>query len=385
MPTLFDAYTLGEGLTLANRIVMAPMTRTRTSGGDVPNALMAKYYAQRAAAGLLITEATDVSPHSKGYARTPGIYTPAQIEGWRLVTGEVHRSGGRIFLQIWHVGRMAHTSLLPDGEAPWGVTDEPARDSHVFAHGPDGRLRYMRPSRPRPIRTDEIPGLVHEFAVAFKNAKSAGFDGVEIHAANGYLFEQFLNATLNTRTDGYGGRTPGTRTRLLLEVIDAAVEAFGAGGVGVRLSPHGSYNSMPADPHTEETLFYLCRELSRREVAYLHLLYEYLPAGNMETTEFPEAQTHLSHDLVRKVREQFRGAVIWCGGFTGKSARNALETGWVDLIAFGRSFVANPDLVARFENNWPLAEADRSAYYTRNGEKGYTDFPRYEQTAQKMI
>jgi N-ethylmaleimide reductase len=372
MPALFDAYTLGENLILNNRIVMAPMTRTRTSDGDIPNAMMAEYYGQRASAGLIITEVNDVSPHSHGYARIPGIYTNEQIEGWRLVTSEVHRNGGKIFMQIWHVGRMAHTSLLPGGEAPWGVTNE-AADSDVFAHDADGKLTFMRASTPRQIRTEEIPGLVNEFAVAFKNAKRVGFDGVEIHAANGYLFDQFMNSTLNTRTDSYGGQTPQTRTRLLLEVVDAAIREFGVGRVGVRVSPYGWFNSMPADPHVEETLLYLSNELSRRQVGYLHLVYELMPTGNVQDNEF--TKTHLDDSLVRRVRENFRGAIIWAGGFTKDTAQAALDTGLVDLIAFGRPFIANPDLVDRFKNDWPLAVADRSTYYTRRGEAGYTDFP----------
>lgn len=358
------------------------MTRTRTSVGDVPNALMAKYYGQRASAGLMVTEATDVSAHSNGYAWTPGIYTGAQIDGWRLVTNEVHRNGGRIFLQVWHVGRMAHTSLLPNGEAPWGVTDERASQSDVFAHDSDGKLTFMRASPPRQIGTEEIPGLVNEFAMAFKNAKLAGFDGVEIHAANGYLLDQFMNSTLNARADGYGGRTPQTRTRMLLEVVDAAIRELGAGRVGIRMSPFGRYNSMPTDPNVEETLLYLCEELNRRKVAYLHLLYQLMPSGNMEDSEFNE--THLSDALMQKVRIAFDGTLIWCGGFTKNSAQAALDTGWVDLIAFGRPFVANPDLVARFKNDWPLAEAGRSALYTRNGEKGYTDFPNFTSAAEPM-
>jgi len=376
MPTLFDSHELGHRLTLKNRVVMAPMTRTRTSEGDVPNALMATYYGQRAGAGLFVSEATDVAPHSKGYARTPGMYTDAQVEGWRLVTSEVHRNGGVIFLQIWHVGRMAHTSLMPNGEAPWGVTGERASESDVFAHDSDGKLTFMRASPPRPIRTEEVPGLVNEFELAFKNARRAGFDGVEFHAANGYLFDQFMNATLNRRTDGYGGATPETRTRFLLEVVDAAARVLGADRVGVRVSPFGRYGSMPADPHVEETLLHLSHALSRRKVAYLYMLYQLLPSGNMQESEFKE--DHLSDELVRRVREAFHGTLIWCGGFTRSTAQTALETGWVDLIAFGRPFVANPDLVARFQHGWPLAEADRSALYTRNGEKGYTDFPNFD-------
>jgi len=375
MPTLFGACLVGDSLKLNNRIVMAPMTRTRTSEGDLPNALMAKYYGQRATAGLIVTEATDIAVHSKGYAWTPGIYTDAQVEGWRLVTDEVHRGGGKIFLQSWHVGRMAHTSLMPNGEAPRGVTDEPATESDVFAHDSDGRLTYMRASRPRQIRTEQIAGLVNDFTLAFKNTKLAGFDGVEIHAANGYLLDQFMNSVLNTRTDAYGGQTPQTRTRLLLEVVDAAIQELGANRVGVRVTPFGRYNSMPVDPNVEETLLHLCKELDHRKVAYLHLVYQLMPSGNMAESEFNG--THLSAFLVQKIRETFGGAIIWCGGFTKSTAEGALGTGLVDLIAFARPFVANPDLVARFQNDWPLAEADRSALYTRDGEKGYTDFSNF--------
>ena len=375
--SLYHPFLL-NAIALKNRMVMAPMTRTRTSPGDVPNALMAKYYGQRAGAGLIISEATDVAPHSKGYLWTPGIYTEEQVEGWGLVTKEVHRNGGRIFQQIWHVGRLAHTSLMPDGQSPWGVTDEPASESDVFAHDATGRLAFMRASTPRAIRTDEIPGLIRDFRLAFRNAKQAGFDGIEIHAANGYLFEQFMNSVLNTRTDGYGGQTVQSRTRFLLEVIDAAVEELGTGKVGVRLSPFGKYGTMPPDPQTEETLFYLSKEFNRRGVAYIHLLYQYLPAGNMQESEFK--QCNLPDELVRKVRENFEGTIIWCGGFTREAAVAAIATGWVDLIAFGRPFISNPDLVERFKNDWPLTEADRSIFYTRNGEKGYTDFPLSDET-----
>jgi N-ethylmaleimide reductase len=383
MPTLFDSHALGDELVLNNRIVMAPLTRTRTSEGDVPNAFMATYYGQRAGAGLIITEATDVSPHSKGYLWTPGIHTSAQIEGWHAVTDAVHRKGGTISLQIWHVGRMAHTSLMPDGQAPWGVTDERAGASEVFARDDSsGEMTFVRPSVPRPIGTEEMQAVVGEFARAFRNAKQAGFDGVEIHAANGYLLDQFMNSTLNTRTDAYGGQTPQTRTRLALDVVDAAIEELGAGRVGVRVSPFGAFNSMPADPHAEETLLHLCAELSRRRVAYLHLVYQLMPSGNMDTAEF--TQRHLGDDLLRRVRAAFHGTVIWAGGFDGRSAQAALDTGLVDLIAFGRPFIANPDLVARLKRGWPLAEADRSTFYTRQGEVGYTDFPSFAPSADVM-
>jgi N-ethylmaleimide reductase len=377
MAALLEPYFLGDELILKNRVVMAPMTRTRTSDGDVPNALMATYYGQRAGAGLLIAEAANISARGKGYARMPGIYTYAQLKGWQLVTDEVHRHGGTIFSQAFHVGRIAHTSMTPNGEAPWGVTDVRASESDVFAHDASGKLTFMRASAPRQIGTEEIPGVVEEFTRAFRNIKLADFDGVEIHGGNGYLIDQFMNSVLNTRSDVYGGESPQSRTRFALEVVDAAIGEWGAGRVGLRVSPFGRYNSMPADPLVEETLLYLCGELSRRGVGYLHVVYQLMPTGNMEDGEFN--QTHLSDDLVRKIRAAFKGTVIWCGGFDDKiKAQAALNTGHADLIAFGRPFIGNPDLVARFANDWPIVEADRSTYYTRNGEKGFTDFPTYD-------
>ena len=375
MSSLFKAYALGTRK-LKNRIVMAPMTRSRTSTGDIPNALMATYYAQRVSAGLIITEATDVSAYSNGYAFTPGIYTAEQTEGWRLVTDRVHRHGGTIFQQIWHVGRMAHHSMLPGAEAPRGVTAERAAQSDVFIHDSEGKAAFVRADTPRQIETEEVAGLLEEFTLAFKNAKAAQFDGVEIHAANGYLFDQFMNSTLNTRTDQFGGQTPQTRTRLLLEVIDRAIRELGADKVGVRVSPFSKFNSMPTDLFTEETLLYLCSELSSREIAYLHVVYQPLPAGNTVDSEFNEM--NLSDEFVRKVRDAFQGTLIWCGGFDKAAAQAALDDGWADLIAFGRPFIANPDLVDRLRNNWPLAEAPQIAFYTRDGEKGYTDFAYFE-------
>jgi len=373
---LFDPQLVGGTVPLKNRIVMAPMTRTRTSDGDAPNALMATYYGQRASAGLIVTEVINVAPSSKGYALMPGIYTEAQRQGWRLVTDEVRRRGGTIFAQIFHVGRMAHPSLMPNGEAPWGVTEERAEHSDVFAHGLDGVLRYIRAGTPRRLKTDEVSALVGNFAQAFANARQAGFDGVEIHAGNGYLFEQFMNSTLNTRTDRYGGGRVEERTRFLMEVVDAAVREWGPGRVGVRMSPFGEYNSMPADPLAEETLLYVSEQLGRRGVAYLHLVYELMPTGNMETAEF--TKHHISHAVLARVRAAFPGAIIWCGGFTDREgAQAALDTGLVDLIAFGRPYIANPDLAERLKHGWPLAEADRSTYYTRRGEVGYTDFSTY--------
>jgi N-ethylmaleimide reductase len=380
MTSLFDPYDLGP-VRLKSRIVMPPITRTRTTegdlptDGDVPNALMATYYGQRASAGLIISEVNDVDQSSHGYARIPGIHSEAQVQGWRVVTDEVHRQGGTIFMQLWHVGRLAHSSILPNGQAPVGVTGERAEGSEVFAHGPDGRLRFMPVDTPRALGTEEVSAMVRTFANAAANARRAGFDGVEIHAANGYLIEQFMNSVLNTRTDRYGGSVE-NRTRFLMEIVDTVVAEFGPGRVGVRLSPFGKYGSMPADPLTEETFQYVAEQLGRRGAAYIHLLYELLPDGNMESAEFKPR--YLDHAMLAKARAAFSGAFIWCGGFTDRArAEAALKTGLVDLIAFGRPYIANPDLPERLKNGWPLAVADRSTYYTRNGEVGYTDFPAY--------
>jgi len=381
VPSLFDTFDLGP-VSLENRIVMPPMTRTRTSegvlptDGDIANELTVKYYGQRAGAGLIISEVNDVDQSSHGYARIPGIHSEAQKRAWLPVTEEVHRRGGTIFMQLWHVGRLAHSSLLPDGQAPVGATAEQAIGSDVFAHGPDGRLRFMAAEAPRPLGTEEVTAMVGTFARAAANAREAGFDGVEIHAANGYLIEQFMNSVLNTRTDRYGGGNMEDRTRFLMEIVDAVVAEFGPGRVGVRLSPFGKYGSMPADPLVEETFLYVVEQLGRRGVAYVHLLYELLPDGNMESATF-EAR-HLDHGMLAKARASFPGAFIWCGGFDDVArAQAALDTGLVDLIAFGRPYIANPDLVERLRNGWPLAVADRSVYYTRDGEVGYTDFPAY--------
>ncbi len=376
MADLFESHLLRGAIPLKNRIVMAPMTRTRTSEGDVPNELMAKYYAQRASAGLIVTEVADIAPSSKGYALMPGIYTKAQQRGWHSVTREVHRVGGTIFLQLFHVGRMAHPSLMPNGEAPWGVTEQRAENSDVFAQDAHGNLGFIRAGTPRRLATEEVSALVGTFSEGFAAARRADFDGVEVHAGNGYLFDQFMNSVLNTREDRYGGGNVQDRTRFLMEVVDAAVRQLGPGRVGVRLSPFGKFNSMPADPHVEETLLYVAEQLSRRGVAYMHLVYQLMPAGNMDTSEFEEP--HIDHALLARVRAAFTGSIIWCGGFTSReSAQAALDTGLTDLVAFGRPYIANPDLAERLEQGWPLAEADPSTFYTPRGEVGYTDFPAY--------
>ena len=242
-----------------------------------------------------------------------------------------------------------------------GVTAERAEGSEVFAHGPDGRLRFMPVETPKPLSTEEVSAMVGTFAKGAANARVAGFDGVELHAANGYLIEQFMNSVLNTRTDRYGGGIE-DRTRFLMEVVDAVVAEYGPGRVGVRLSPFGSYGSMPTDPLTKKTFLHVVEQLGRRGVAYIHLLYELLPDGNIESAEF--TPQYLDHALLAKARAVFHGAFIWCGGFNDRErAQASLETGLVDLIALGGPYIANPDLVERLNNGWPLAVADRSTYY----------------------
>jgi N-ethylmaleimide reductase len=375
MPGLFDNYALSNHLFLRNRMVMAPLTRARSSAGDVPDALVATYYSQRASAGLIISEATDVSARSKGYAWTPGIYTDAQIQGWQMIIDAVRRHEGCISQPIWHAGRMAHSATMPNQSPPWGVTAERASRSAIFAHDLHGRATFVQTSIPRQMEVHDVAILVREFEQAFRNARLAGFDGVEIHGANGYLFDQFMNSALNTCTDLYGGGTPQTRTRLILEVVDSAIASLGFAKVGVRISPFGKVNSMPEDPGTEQTLLDLCAELSRCRIAYLHIDYQFMPPGNVDKSAF--SQKTLSAALVAQIRAAFDSTLMWSGGFTRHAAQAAVEAGWADLIAFGRPFIANPDSVERLRGDRPWAVADPSTCYTRNGSIGYTDFPEY--------
>ena len=307
MAHLFDSQWLGGAVPLNNRIVMAPITRTRTCHRDIPNTLTAAYYGQWASAGLIVAEVADVAPSSNGYAMTPGISTEAEMHGWRLVTDEVHRKGGIIFSQIGHIGRMAHPSLMPNGEARWGVTEQQAE-------------------------TEEVPALVGSCSQAFANARRAGFDGIEIHTAQGHLFDQLMNPAFNTRTDRCGGGSVEDRTRFLMDVVDVAVREWGLGRIGIRLAPLGACKSMSPDPLTEETLLYVSEQLGRRGVAYMHLVYELIPTDNMNTAV--SNKLLVDRALLAKVRAAFPGAIIWCGSFTDvESAQAALDTGLVDLIA----------------------------------------------------
>ncbi len=346
MPSLFDPLAVGE-LTLPNRIVMAPLTRSRALG-RVPNELMAEYYRQRASAGLILSEATVVTPLGVGYADTPGIWSEEQVAGWRRVTRAVHEAGGRIFLQLWHVGRVSHPLFL--GGIP------PVAPSAI---APDGHVSLVRPKTsyvvPRALEREEIPAIVAAFARGAANAERAGFDGVELHGANGYLLDQFLQDSANRRSDDYGGSIE-NRARLLLEVTDAAIAVWGPGRVGVHLAPRGDAHSM-GDSDPRATFGYVARELARRRIAFLF------------AREHPEGER-----LGPQLKAAFGGVYIANEKLTQASAQGLIERGEADAVAFGKLFIANPDLVERFRSGAPLNEPRPELFYG-GGPSGYTDYP----------
>lgn len=353
---LFDSVQV-RALTLRNRTVMAPMTRSRAVEANTPNALMAEYYAQRASAGLIITEGTSPSANGLGYARIPGLFNAAQVAGWKLVTDAVHAQGGKIVIQFMHTGRVTHVANLPAGAEVVGpVNGACPGEMYVDALG-------MQPHTPARAMTEaDIAHAVAEYAEAARLAIEAGFDGVELHAANGYLIEQFLNANVNTRTDGYGGSTAG-RNRFALEVARATVAAIGAERVGIRLSPYGVFNGTGAFADVDAQYLALVQELSTLGLMYLHVL----DHSAMGAPAVPAA-------LKAALRAAFQGPYILAGGFDTASAEQALVDGQADLIAFGRPFISNPDLVARMQAGAPLTAPDFGSFYTP-GAKGYTDYP----------
>ncbi|AUX37072.1 MULTISPECIES: alkene reductase [Sorangium] len=352
---LFSPLALGP-LSLPNRLVMAPMTRCRAEG-HVPTELHARYYEQRASAGLIITEATQVSPQGIGYLRTPGIHTDAQVEGWRLVTDAVHRAGGRIFAQLWHVGRASHVSFQPNRQAPLSSSAVAIRKGH--AHTPEGPQPY---STPRALEIDEIPGVVAQFEHGARQAKAAGFDGVELHAANGYIIDQFLRDGVNRRTDRYGGSVQ-NRARFLLEITDAVTAVFGADRVGVRVSPRADFNDM-SDSDPKALFGHVAAELSARKIGYLHVV----EAISAEPPDAPERVSPL-------LRDRFRGAFMANGGYTRETAERALRSGAADLVSFGAPFLANPDLPERLRRGAPLNAPDVATFYS-DGPRGFVDYPR---------
>lgn len=366
MKTLFDSYKLGP-ITLKNRIVMAPLTRSRAGQGDAPRELNAEYYEQRTSAGLIISEATQVSQQGQGYLWTPGIYTSAQVQGWKKVVDAVHHRDGRIFLQMWHVGRISHTTLQPNGDAPISSTDKPAENTYSFAYDANGNPGNVPASKPRIATIPELKQVIADYAQAARHARQAGFDGAEVHGANGYLFDQFLNSAVNERTDEYGNQSKETRTRLLLEAFDAVAEVLGAERVGVRIAPFGGFGGMKRDPKVEETFLYLAQELTRRGAAYVHIV-----RGSQLDPE-----PVVPDEFFAKMRKSYGGTIIVTGGLNKESAERLLQEDVADLLGFGTLFISNPDLPERFRNNWPLTPADQATFYG-GGAKGYTDYPTYQ-------
>ena len=354
-PDLFSPYRM-YALTLPNRIVMAPMTRSRAVENDVPGPMTVTYYEQRASAGLIITEGSQVSPQGVGYMHTPGIYSAAQVAGWKKVTDAVHRADGRIFIQLWHVGRVSHQDFQ-GGELPVAPSALPI-DGYV--HTPGGKKPIPVP---RALETGEIPRIVGQFRQAAENAKAAGFDGVEIHGANGYLLDQFLRSGSNRRTDRYGGSLE-NRARLPLEVTEAVIDVWGGDRVGYRISPYFTRNSM-SDANPRETYSYFTKELNNTGLGYLHLI-EAL--GGREVLVPAEAR------LGPNLRGIFKRTFMLNGGYDLRSGNEAVARGEADLIAFGTLFLANPDLPERFRQNAPLNKPDVATFYVGDA-KGYTDYP----------
>jgi len=365
---LFSRYPLG-GLALPNRVVMAPMNRNRATDMELaPTPLMAKYYVQRASAGLIIAEGTPISPQARGCACTPGIYSEAQIAGWKKVTKAVQGAGGRIFLQLWHVGRVGHRSLRADRSPPVGPSEIRLENDRVPTLNKHDEPVLVRCDPPRALETDEVKTIVVDFAWAARNAMAAGFDGVEIHAANGYLFDQFRCPYLNVRDDEYGG-TLSSRWRFLLEVVDAVASTIGKARVGVRVSPLGTAHEMRPDPDPLLTYGYLACELDRRGIGYLHV---YDQSGSW--VHDPR------DDLLQHLRACFPYTMILCGGFDRERAEAALQADCADLIAFGRHFISNPDLVERLRIGAPLTPWNPKTVY-KGGARGYTDYPTLEESA----
>ncbi|HRH89360.1 MAG TPA: alkene reductase [Rubrivivax sp.] len=359
---LFQAFT-SPALQLKNRVVMAPLTRSRAVEANTPNELMLQYYAQRAGAGLIVTEGTAPSPNGLGYARIPGLFNAAHVAGWRRVTDAVHAQGAKIFVQLMHTGRVAHAANLPAGARVLGPTAQPlAGEIYTDALG-------MQPyATPQAMSADDIRQATEEFVHGARLAVEAGFDGVELHAANGYLLEQFLNANVNTRDDGYGGSAE-KRNRFVLEVARATVAAIGAQRVGIRVSPHGAFNGTGSFDGVEPQYLALARELGALKLAYLHLV----DHAAMGAPAVPAA-------FKAQLRAAFGGTFIASGGLDKGSAEQVLQQGRGDLVAFGRAWLANPDLIERMKAGLPLNAPDPSTFYTP-GAKGYTDYPRAQQAA----
>jgi N-ethylmaleimide reductase len=353
---LFNEVTIGN-LTLSNRIVMAPMTRNRAAEGNVPQEMNVKYYRQRAGAGLIITEASQVSPEGVGYPATPGIYSQQQVDGWKMVTDAVHEEGGHIYLQLWYCGRISHPDLLPGNQTPVAPSAiRPEGEAVTF----EGMKAFVEP---RALTTDEIKAIIAQYRDAAEKAKQAGFDGIEVHAANGYLIDQFLRDGSNHRTDEYGDSVE-NRMRLLNEVLDAVSEVWNSKCIGVRLTPENSFNSM-SDSDPQSHFNYFISQLNKRDLAYIHLL-----EGDMMS-----ASRKVDY---RSLRDAYDGIYMANNGYDKQRAQTALHNGDCDLVAIGVPFLANPDLVHRYKHDLPLNEADQATFYGGD-ETGYTDYPYAQQ------
>ena len=353
---LFSSYKLGSR-ELKNRIVMAPMTRSRAIG-NIPNKLMAEYYEQRAGAGLIITEGTSPSPNGLGYSRIPGIYSETQVEGWKRTTDAVHSKSGKIFVQLMHTGRISHQANMSEGAVI--IAPSAVKPSGQMWTDTSGLQDFPIPKE---MTSEEIKQTKQEYIFAAANAMKARFDGIELHGANGYLIEQFLSPVSNKRNDNYGGSIE-NRCRFLLEIAEDAIKAIGKDRVGLRLSPYGVASDMPFYPEIEDTYKYLAEKLNAIGILYIHLV----DHSAMGAPEVPL-------EIKKAIRKRFEHTLIFSGGYTMERAENELENGIANLIAFGRPFINNPDLVERFANGWPLSnELDMNTFYTP-GEKGYTDYP----------
>ena len=363
--TLFTPYR-SHGFTLANRMVMAPMTRSRTTQpGNIPNDMMAQYYAQRASAGLIITEATQISDDSQGYSFTPGVYTDAQVAGWKKVTSAVHQAGGKIFNQIWHVGRVSHP-IFQQGEAPMAPSAIAPVGTQVWVvdeQHPDGRM--LDCPMPREMTHADIQRVINDFATAADNAIAAGFDGIEIHGGNGYLVDQFLRTNSNHRTDAYGG-SPKNRIRFLIEIVKAVSAKIGADKVGIRLAPYVTFKDM-ACPEIVDTILLAAKALSAVGVAYLHL-------SEADWDDAPQVPESFRVEL----RKVFTSSIIVAGRYDVARANDVIDKGYADLVAFGRSFIANPDLPYRLANQLPLSVFDKGPLFGGSAA-GYTDYPPYDE------
>ena len=359
MSQLFEPLTIGA-LTLPNRVVMAPLTRMRASAGDVPSDISVTYYQQRAGAGLIITEASQISPQGKGYMQTPGIYSPEQVAGWQRVTSAVHEVGGHIAMQLWHVGRISHSSLQIDNQPPVSASDLPARTKTTVL-GADGKPERVPCSTPRALALEEIPELIASYVHATRASQEAGFDYVEIHAAHGYLLHQFQSTESNHRSDAYGGSLE-NRARLTLEVLDAVIATWDADRVGIRISPMGNFNALD-DSEGEAMGLYLAEEFTKRGIAFLHLSEPDWAGGPLLSDRFRIA-----------LRARFPGVIIGAGNYTKEKASILLGKSLIDAAAFGRPYIANPDLAERLRLDASLNEQRPELFYG-GGAEGYTDYP----------